>query len=512
MVNTSSPDILFGQLFIDVQLSRIFPDSKTFVDCTPKLAPSEILAYYEAQKNEPGFDLSAFVQAHFELPGQVGNGPAHGDYVSDTTLSTSEHINRLWDRLTRPADGVVGFSSRVPLPHPYVVPGGRFREIFYWDSYFTMLGLRESGRVDLIRGMIDNFAYLIDTVGFIPNGNRTYFLSRSQPPFFALMVQLLAEIDGQDVLVKYLPQLQKEWNFWMTGQDDLSDAHPRIRRVAQQVDGLPMNRYWDNTPTPRPEAYRQEVELNAETEPLGVVSKTLYNHIRAACESGWDFSSRWFADGKTLATIRAADMLPVDLNSLLFSLETALSDGYALNGDHAHAALYEQLATDRSHLIGQTFWSDKANFFADFDLNSGRTTPIPTLAGVFPLFFNLATPEQAAHAHDRLKADFLQAGGWVTTLNHTGQQWDWPNGWAPLQWIVYKGLMNYGFTETAREGRDRWLALNDKVFKATGKMMEKYNVVDAALTTGGGEYPNQDGFGWTNGVYLALSVEREREG
>ncbi|MDB5242814.1 MAG: trehalase, partial [Spirosoma sp.] len=119
--------------------------------------------------------------------------------------------------------------------------------------------------------------------------------------------------------------------------------------------------------------------------------------------------------------------------------------------------------------------------------------------------------QQAQRAHDRLKTDFLQAGGWVTTLNQTGEQWDWPNGWAPLQWMVYQGLINYGFTQTAQEGRDRWLSLNDKVFKATGKMMEKYNVVDAALTTGGGEYTNQDGFGWTNGVYLQLIADKEKK-
>lgn len=501
MTRPLSPDILLGQLFIDVQLGRVFPDSKTFVDCTPKQAPEAILALYEARQNEPGFDLKAFVYEQFEVPGQVAS-----DYVSDTTVSTAEHINRLWDRLTRPADVAVPYSSRVPLPHPYVVPGGRFREIFYWDSYFTMLGLRESGRVDLIRGMIDNFAYLIDTVGFIPNGNRTYFLSRSQPPFFALMVQLLAEIDGESLLVKYLPQLEKEYAFWMNGQDELSDAHPRVRRVAQLPDGLPLNRYWDDTPTPRPEAYRQEVELNQKTEPMGVVPEVLYNHIRAACESGWDFSSRWFTDEKTMGTIQAADRLSVDLNCLLFSLETTLADAYRQANERQQLTLFTQLAEDRRQLIGQYFWNAQLDFFTDFDLNTQRPTPTATLAGVFPLFFNLATPEQAESVHDRLKADFLQAGGWVTTLNHTGQQWDWPNGWAPLQWIVYTGLMNYGFVETAREGRDRWLALNDKVFRATGKMMEKYNVVDAALTTGGGEYPNQDGFGWTNGVYLALSA------
>ena len=199
-----SPDQLFGSLFQAVQLGHVFADSKTFVDCVPKLAPANVVALYETEKTKPDFDLSAFVYAYFVVPDKVAD-----DYISDTSISTAEHINRLWDRLTRQADVPVEGSSRVPLPHPYVVPGGRFREIFYWDSYFTMLGLKVSGRVDLIRGMIDNFAYLIDTFGFIPNGNRTYFLSRSQPPYFALMVQLLADIDGQDTLTKYLPQLER---------------------------------------------------------------------------------------------------------------------------------------------------------------------------------------------------------------------------------------------------------------------------------------------------------------
>jgi alpha,alpha-trehalase len=517
----SSPDILFGQLFIDVQLGRVFADSKTFVDCMPKQDPAEILAIYEARKSEPDFDLSAFIREHFHLPEQVAS-----DYVSDTTLPTAEHINRLWDRLTRSdlADETLPHSSRLSLPHPYVVPGGRFREIFYWDSYFTMLGLRESGRTDLIRGMIDNFAYLIDTVGFIPNGNRTYFLSRSQPPFFALMVQLLAEMTTPEPLFKYLPQLQAEYEFWMQGEQELSETISVTRRVVRMPNGGVLNRYWDDTPTPRPEAYRQEVELNEETEPQGVPSETLYNHIRAACESGWDFSSRWFYDENNLSTIEAAYRIPVDLNVLLYQYEIVLSIAYdhieilfendpdKLQRVRQKAAAYEQAAVNRVDNIQEYLWHEALGEYFDCDYRTMQPTLVSTLAGVFPLFHNIATPEQAARIHDRLKAHFLQAGGWVTTLNHTGQQWDWPNGWAPLQWIVYQGLINYGFAETAHEGRDRWLALNDKVFRATGKMMEKYNVVDAALTTGGGEYPNQDGFGWTNGVYLALSAERDREG
>lgn len=493
-----SPDQLLGDLFIDVQTSRVFSDSKTFVDCVPRTSPEQVLADYEAEKNKPGFDLKAFVMSHFQVPESMG-----GDgFVSNIAAGTVAHIHRLWDRLTRPADEAVPYDSRVPLPKPYVVPGGRFREIFYWDSYFTMLGLMDSDRHDLMRDMTDNFAHLIDAFGYIPNGNRTYFLSRSQPPYFALMVGLLVEVDGADVLTKYLPQLQREYDFWMDNAGDT--AKPVNRRTVRSaaVPDAVLNRYWDDTPTPRPEAYREEVKLSGKLKLVGPLAAELYVHIRAACESGWDFSSRWMENEATMATIRAANIIPVDLNCLLYALEDTLRQAYAQAGQPDKADRFAQLTAIRKQAILTLCWNPETGFFHDYDLVNDRRVPAQTLAGAFPLFFNLATSEQALAVHDRLKASFLQAGGWVTTLQKTGQQWDWPNGWAPLQWIVYKGLLNYDFTKTANTGRDNWLSLNDRVFRATGKMMEKYNVVDAALRTGGGEYPNQDGFGWTNGVYL----------
>ncbi|GAB3909673.1 alpha,alpha-trehalase TreF [Larkinella knui] len=495
-----APDELFGDFFLDVQLSRDFPDSKTFVDCVPLMAPEAILALYEAQKNKPDFYLKAFVNQHFTLPDTPTSA-----FTSDATMTTTDHIEALWDVLTRAPDLPVEGSSRLPLPYPYVVPGGRFREIFYWDSYFTLLGLKQSGRINLIRNMVNNFAYLIDTYGFVPNGNRTYFLTRSQPPVFALMVQLLAELDGPDVLTRYLPQLQQEYTFWMKGRDDTAEL---VEHLVHLEGGLVLNRYFDPTPRPRPEAYVKEVELTEAANAVGIESKTLYEHLRAACESGWDFSSRWFSDGQSMETTSTATILPVDLNCVLYSLETTLRDAYKQNGNLPESQRFEQWAESRKKAIEQTFWDENREFYFDYDLVTHRQTTSQTLAAAFPLFFGLATPRQAQCVHDRLRADFLQPGGWVTTLIRSEQQWDSPNGWAPLQWIVYKGLMNYGFTETAAGGRDRWLALNDRVFRATGKMMEKYNVVDDTITTGGGAYPNQDGFGWTNGVYLQLMHEK----
>ncbi|CAF5048641.1 unnamed protein product, partial [Rotaria sp. Silwood1] len=185
------PDQLYGQLFLDVQLSRVFSDTKTFVDCVPDRSPSEIVALYEREKASPDFCLNTFVHQHFNAPKS-----STSSVTNDRTINPRDHINRLWNTLTRSPDKPAEGSSRIPLPFPYIVPGGRFREIFYWDSYFTMLGLiLEPTQRYLVKGMIDNFAYMIDKFGFVPNGNRTYYLSRSQPPFFSQMVQLLADED-----------------------------------------------------------------------------------------------------------------------------------------------------------------------------------------------------------------------------------------------------------------------------------------------------------------------------
>lgn len=211
--NLRTPRQLFPGLFEAVQLQRIFPDNKTFVDAVPKESPAIILAAYEQQCQLPGFDLNRFVVAYFRLPTSAATA-----YHTNIAGGLRHHLDTLWTVLQRPpTDSVARYSSLLPLPRPYVVPGGRFREVYYWDSYFTMLGLQVSHRPDLIRGMLDNFAFLITRYGFIPNGNRTYYLTRSQPPFFSRMVELLAREQGDSVLRRYHAPLLREYQFWMAG-------------------------------------------------------------------------------------------------------------------------------------------------------------------------------------------------------------------------------------------------------------------------------------------------------
>ncbi|MCW5912216.1 MAG: alpha,alpha-trehalase TreF [Cyclobacteriaceae bacterium] len=482
-----------GLLFEQVQLQHILDDGKTFPDCLPKRSLEEIEQDYNQQKEAANFDLKKFVLQNFTLPATPASG-----YKSDPTKSTAQHIQSLWNELTRQPDQSGG--SLIPLPHPYIVPGGRFREIYYWDSYFTMLGLNVSGRTDLIRNIVDNFAYLIDTIGYIPNGNRTYYLGRSQPPFFSLMVKLLAGLK-KNVPGKYLPQLEKEYAFWMRGISEVNESTPALHRVVRLPDGSMLNRYWDEHDTPRPESYQEDVELARHSIQK---PEALYRHLRAAAESGWDFSSRWFKDENLFSTIHTTEIIPVDLNCLLFHLEKTLAEAHQESGNQAQAVHYIQLSNTRKAAIRKFCWNASQEFFFDYDFASQQQKQSYTLAATFPLFFELATPEQALAIEKILRDKFLKAGGLTTTIFNSGQQWDAPNGWAPLQWIAYKGLLNYGFDELANEAKTRWLKINDHVYSETGKMTEKYNVYSRTGEGGGGEYPNQDGFGWTNGVYLAM--------
>jgi alpha,alpha-trehalase len=489
-------------LFEQVQLQNILGDGKTFPDCMPKRSLEEINTDYLKQKSFSDFDLKRFIETNFSLPKAYSS-----DYKSDPNKSPKQHIKALWDVLTRKPDEETG--SLIPLPHPYIVPGGRFREIYYWDSYFTMLGLQVSGRIDLIEHMVNNFSNLIETIGYIPNGNRTYFVGRSQPPFFSLMIKLLSEEKQKsnrheeeiDALTKYLPQLEKEYQFWMKESDALTESQQAKHRVVQMPDGSILNRYWDENDSPRPEAYKEDVELSHQSNQK---PEQLFRHLRAAAESGWDFSSRWFKDVNSFGSIHTTEIIPVDLNCLLYHLEKTIADAYQLSGNRIKESEYLKLANNRKSAIKRYCWNEEQKFFFDYDFVAQKQKEQLTLAAAFLLFFEIASPIQAMTVEKMLREKFLKAGGMTTSLLNSGQQWDAPNGWAPLQWISYKGLLNYGFDDLANQLKTNWLNANQKVYSKTGKMTEKYDVWNSNGEASGGEYPNQDGFGWTNGVYLAM--------
>eukprot|EP00796_Vickermania_ingenoplastis_P000120 gene120-70_t len=483
----SGPDELFGELFTEVQLKRIFPDNKTFVDCTPKQPPAKIMEAYAAAKGKADFSLAAFVKEHFEEPGSIGE-----DFKSDTTRDVTQHIEALWDVLKRPPTTGAEGGSLLPAPYPFIVPG-RFRETYYWDTYFTMLGLQVSNKLDVIENLLKNFDHTIKTYGHIPNGCRTYYLSRAQPPFYAMMVELLAESKGKEVYKMFVESMQLEHDYWM-------DKTAATQHVVKLDDGASLTRYWDQLDKPRQESYYEDYTLVNGRPDAGRV----YRDLRSGAESGWDFSSRWFTDPNDLGTIRTTDLLQVDLNCLMYHLEKTLSVAYGVSGNAAKSEEYKKVAEARSAAIVKHFFNAEDGWYYDYVISAKKLSTAKSIAGIAPFFVGIAPASQADGAAKMVEEVYLRGGGVVTTPNHSGQQWDAPNGWAPLQWMTVKGLDDYGKKDLAKKIAQRWIDVNTKVYKTTGKLLEKYNVEDLSLIAGGGEYPAQDGFGWTNGVLLRM--------
>jgi len=487
-----TPAQVFGPLFRQVQMDALFPDGKAFPDAVPKAPPSVILKRYHSVRPRSRAALLKLVRSTFTFPTDAQTPPAR----PDKTLQA--HIARLWPLLTRQPVVPPAYSSLLYVPEPYVVPGGRFREFYYWDSYFTMLGLIRDGHLDTARDLVDDFSYMLREYGHIPNGARTYYLSRSQPPMYYLMVGLLSP-DPAIAWSQHLEDLEREYDYWMAGAASLHPGKAQ-RNVVAMPDGSLLNRYWDASDTPRDESYRNDVLIaRASRRPASQV----YRDIRAAAESGWDFSSRWLRDGRHLTTIDTTDIVPVDLNSLLYGLEQAIARGCGVRHDAACERKFAERARLRRQAMNRYLWDPDARYFMDYDWRQKKRTGELTAATLYPLFTGVADIWQADAVGGVTQVRLLEEGGVVTTNIASGQQWDAPNGWPPLQWIAVSGFRRYDQPVLAREIARRWLATVQRVFANTGKLVEKYDV-EHALPGGGGEYPLQDGFGWTNGVTSAL--------
>jgi alpha,alpha-trehalase len=374
------------------------------------------------------------------------------------------YIDEYWPRLIRHHPRQKG--TLIGLPRPYLVPsdGPMFQEMYYWDTLFMALGLAGTEHENLIFDMTENLAFLFRRFGVIPNGSRFYFLSRSQPPVFTALIWMGYELkckrgepDAQHFLRKMMSLAEKEHETVWLGTEQ-----PHHRQVFA---GL--SRYFD---------------IN-------------FLDMLASCESGWDHSTR--CDDRWL------EHLPVDLNSILYAREMDLARAAELLGDGRRAMHWHQRATERSVTMQQLMWNEGEGFFFDYDWVNERRNPHLSLAGFYPLWAGLATQEQA----ERVVRDWLPrfefSGGLVTTLEQKmGRQWAYPNGWAPLQWVVVQGLERSGFHEDARRLRERWCANCARIFAVTGTMWEKYNVVDVSTQPESGLYGSLAGFGWTNGVFV----------
>ena len=387
--------------------------------------------------------------------------------------SSLEYIERQWRELRRfePEDK----GTLIGLPYPYIVPSSRassgftFDEMYYWDSYIIAQGLLRGKHKKLATGMLENLMYMGRKFDIIPNGSRLYYTSRSQPPILTSYILDIYKYKNDLVwLQQSMATAEYEYNtVWM------ADKQPNWRNVFH---GL--SRYYD----------------------INVIDGL------AEAEAGWDTTIR-FSD-------HCLSYIPIDLNSLLYKYEKDFAHAANLFGDTAKAENWERKAEERAASVNNFLWNEEKGFYFDYNFHTSEQGSVWSLAGYYPLWSGMASSEQAARMVDNLDK-FMHAGGLSTTpsgprkldTNGKAHQWAYPNGWAPLHWLIIRGLERYGYNEQAAEIAQLWLATNLHYFLEHGVFREAYNVVDMEKTPEAGLYPPQLGFGWTNGVFVDLAAD-----
>jgi alpha,alpha-trehalase len=510
----ASPAQLYGDLFRDVQMAQIFKNSKQFADAEPRQAPQQISSKYLQLKDSllkgmsrrlrknglPAEVLETFVKDNFELSTNIN----YSNLKGDTSANLESYAKNLWKPLTYSSVNAKKGGSLIALPNPYIASGRNMNEMHYWDSYFIMLGLKESGQHEMVANMVNNFAFLIDQYGHIPASNRTYHIGRSQPPFFSLMLDLLAEIKGESIYLQYLPHLEKEYLFWMDGADSIK-KNQVYKRVAKFNDGTVMNRYGDEVVEPREEFYYEDMQLAENNNKL---NEDYLLNIRAASESGWYSCSRWLQDIQNPVSVEAISLLPVDLNCLLLHMEYTLRNIYKGKGQTNKVLFYAERMLNREVKLDFLFWNKEIGFYCDYDMQKNKASSRITLAGLFPLLFKNRYREIGEERIEKivevLKKNLLVAGGGLSTnLSAPESLWDAPFGSAPLQWALIASLEKYGYHALAEETALNWVNLSLDVYAETGRSLKHYDVVNTAH-----KYKNEemsfDGVACNNGLLLYL--------
>ena len=510
-----------GNLLRTVQMARIFNDSKMFVDMRMQKDEADVLQAYKALPSSVSKEeVIKFVSDNFHRvghdleewsPPDWKENPDVIDRIKDPNLKDfASKLNGLWKKLGRKISDEARKkperSSLILVPNPFIVPGGRFREFYYWDSYWVVNGLLVCGMKDTVKGMIDNFIELVKIYGFVPNGGRIYYTNRSQPPFLIPMVDLYLNHTGDvDYVKSILDILEKEYSFWR------KDRTVEVETSSGRKYNLSV--YAANMDTPRPESYYEDVHTAQ-----GVPNDTkpaLYQDIASAAESGWDFSTRWLnrtVPGKgSLSSMRTRQIVPTDLNSVLYYCEKLLEKFFRHAGDTQKANTYKEYSDARRDAIEAVLWEESRGLWLDYDrqLKKKRayfyaSTVVPLWAGVHQ--GDVKREIQVLRTLRRLKV-LNFPGGFPTSLSPSGQQWDFPNAWPPLQHMLIAGFGQSSSKELRQEAlkfAQKWITTNYKAWRSTGHMFEKFNVSVQGAPGGGGEYVIQVGFGWTNGVVLDI--------
>ncbi|KAF2298033.1 hypothetical protein GH714_007316 [Hevea brasiliensis] len=513
-------------------------DPKLYVDLSLKFSLSTTeKAFHGLPRSENGTvsikDLEGFLAMYFQGAGEdvlyfdppdfLPEPDGFLDKVKNPEVRAwALEVHSLWKNLSRRVSDEVRkqpeLHTLLPLPAPVIVPGSRFREVYYWDSYWVIRGLLASKMYDTAKAIVTNLISLVNVYGYALNGSRAYYTNRSQPPLLSAMVYEIYNRTGEMELVKKaLPELLKEHQFWD------SEVHKVTIQDAQGRNHT-LSRYYAMWNKPRPES--STIDKKSASKFLNVSEKQqFYRELASAAESGWDFSTRWMRNSSEFTTLATTSVLPVDLNVFILKMELDIAFLAKETGEESIAESFLEASQARKRAINSVFWSEKMGQWLDYWLTTGTTCQESQTwnarnqnqnvfaSNFFPLWIDLFNSDATlveTIMRSLRSSGLICAAGIATSLTNSGQQWDFPNGWAPLQHIIVEGLAKSGSQEARSLAEDiavRWIRTNYVGYKKTGAMHEKYNVEKCGEFGGGGEYVPQTGFGWSNGVVLAFLEE-----
>ncbi|XP_010439094.1 PREDICTED: trehalase-like isoform X1 [Camelina sativa] len=514
-------------------------DPKSYIDLSLKrpYTLSSIESAFEDLTSEsldmsvPVEKLERFVKQYFDGAGEDMLHHEPVDFVSDPSgfLSNVENekvrdwareVHGLWRNLScRVSDSVresPGRYTLLPLPEPVIIPGSRFREVYNWDSYWVIKGLMTSQMFTTAKGLVTNLMSLVETYGYALNGARAYYTNRSQPPLLSSMVYEIYNVTKDEELVrKAIPVLLKEYEFWNSGK------HKVVIRDASGYDHV-LSRYYAMWNMPRPESSVFDEESASGFSTL-LEKQRFHRDIATAAESGCDFTTRWMRDPPHFTTMATTSVVPVDLNVFLLKMELDIAFLMEISGDKNGSDRFVEASKAREKAFETVFWNEKAGQWLDYWLSSNgdetetwkaENQNTNVFASNFaPIWINSFNSDEKL-VKKVVKAlensGLIAPAGILSSLTDSGQQWDYPNGWAPQQEMIVTGLARSSSKEAkemAEEIARRWIRSNYLVYKKSGTIHEKLKVTELGEYGGGGEYKPQTGFGWSNGVILAFLEE-----
>ncbi|KZV45951.1 trehalase [Dorcoceras hygrometricum] len=510
-------------------------DPKLYVDLSLKNDLSiTIQEFHKLPRAEndsvPVRELASFIESHFGDAEEdlvhvkpVDFVPEPKDFLpkvkNPEVRAWALEVHSLWNNLSRKVSNGVfhrpDYHTLLPLKSPVIIPGSRFREVYYWDSYWVIRGLLASKMYETAKGIVYNLISLVDEFGYVLNGARAYYTNRSQPPLLSSMIiDIYSQTGDKDLVAKSLPALLKEHDFWSSG------IHKVIIEDAEGSSHA-LSRYYAMWNKPRPESSTTDLETASKLSNT-CEKKQLYREVASTAESGWDFSSRWMRDVFDLTTLATTSIIPVDLNAFILKMELDISSLAHSIGDYGTAKRFRKASEARKKAINSILWNAEMGQWVDYWLGSSNDVITlnvssqnkKTFASNFvPLWIQPFRSD--AKIVDKVISSLQSSGlvhpaGIATSLTDSGQQWDFPNGWAPLQHMIVEGLVRCGSEKARALAQDiaiKWIRTNYLAFKKTGTMHEKYDVRKCGDVGGGGEYTPQTGFGWSNGVVLAFLEE-----